>query len=178
MDSVIEMEAVEAFVYSDYAGRDMMHNLTHIHRLRKLAQEIARNYEHNPQLLELGAYFHGNISRKEAEIRQFLKDKQLQHHEIDQVVQVAWESQKENHAETIEGKILHDAHLLEGGKTFMITKSLVTGTVRGQLLEETLQYLEEKILGKFKCYLPELQKLYAEKEEYTQLFLKDLRNNL
>jgi uncharacterized protein len=60
----------------------------------------------------------------------------------------------------------------------MITKSLVTGTARGQSLEETLQYLEEKILGKFKCYLPESQKLYAEKEEYTKLFLKNLRSSL
>jgi uncharacterized protein len=60
----------------------------------------------------------------------------------------------------------------------MITKSLVTGTARGQSLEETLQYLEEKILGKFECYLPESQRLYAEKEEYTKLFLKDLRSNL
>lgn len=178
MNSVIGMETVEAFVHSDYAGRDIMHNLAHINRLRKLAKEIARSYEHDAQLLELGAYFHGNISFKETEIRQFLKDKQLQQHEIDKVVQIAWESQKESHAENIEGKILHDAHLLEGGKTFMITKSLMTGTARGQSLEETLQYLEEKILGKFECYLPELQKLYAKKEEFTKLFLKDLRSNL
>jgi uncharacterized protein len=60
----------------------------------------------------------------------------------------------------------------------MITKSLVTETARGQSLEETLQYLEEKILGKFKCYLPELQRRYVEKEEYTRLFLQDLKNHL
>ncbi len=178
MNIVMMIEEVEAFVHPDYIDRDIMHNLAHIDRLRKLAKEIARSYKHDPDLLELGAYFHGNISFKEANIRQFLKDKQLQQHEIDKVVQVTWESQKENHAEIIEGKILHDAHLLEGGKTFMITKSLVTGTARGQSLEETLQYLEEKILGKFKCYLPESQKLYAEKEEYTKLFLQNLRSNL
>jgi uncharacterized protein len=68
--------------------------------------------------------------------------------------------------------------LLEGGKTFMITKSLITGTARGQSLEETLQYLEENMLGKFECYLPELQKLYAKKEEFTKSFLRDLRSNL
>jgi uncharacterized protein len=176
--NMVMVEEIEAFVHLDYASRDIVHNLAHIHRLLRLAKEIARSYEHDSALLELSAYFHGNISFKEAEIRQFLKDKQLQQHEIDKVVQVARESQKESHAETIEGKILHDAHLLEGGKTFMITKSLVTGTARGQSLEETLQYLEEKILGKFECYLPESQRLYAEKEEYTKLFLKDLRSNL
>ena len=56
------IEAVEAFVQSDYAGHDIMHSLAHLYRLRKLAKEIARSYEHNPQLLEFGAYFHGNIA--------------------------------------------------------------------------------------------------------------------
>ncbi len=178
MNSIINIEEVEIFVRSDYANRDLMHNLSHIRRIRKLATEIAQSYEHSSQLLNLGAYFHGNISFREAEIGQFLKDKQLQENEIDRVIQVAWESQKESDAQTIEGKILHDAHLLEGGKTFAIVKSLVTGTARGQSLEETLQYIEQQILGKFMCYLPELQSLYAEKEEYTQLFLQDLRSNL
>lgn len=178
MNTVITIEEIEAFVHLDYAGRDIMHNLAHINRLRRLAKEIARHYKHDSQLLEFGAYFHGNVALRETEIRQFLKNKQLQQEAIDQIIQVAWESQKESHAETIEGKILHDAHLLEGGKTFMITKSLVTGTARGQSLEETLQYLEEKILGKFECYLPESQNLYAEKEEYTKSFLKDLRRHL
>lgn len=177
MNSIIAIEAVEAFVQSDYANRDIMHNLAHIYRLHRLAKEIASRYEHDPQLLLLGAYFHGTSACKEAEIRQFLEGK-LQPDEVDRVIQVAWESQKESQAETIEGKILHDAHLLEGGKTFMITKSLVTGTARGQSLEETLHYLEEKILGKFQCYLPELQRRYAEQEEYTRLFLQDLKNHL
>jgi uncharacterized protein len=178
MNIGIPIEEVKAFVRLDYAKCDIMHNLTHIDRIRKLAEEIARNYKHDAQLLEIGAYFHGIIAFKEAEIRQFLQDKQLDQVEIDRVIQVAWESQKDSHAKTIEGKILHDAHLLEGGKTFMITKSLVTGTARGQSLEATLQYLEEKILGKFECYLPESQKLYAEKEAYTRAFLKDLRSHL
>jgi uncharacterized protein len=172
------IEEVEEFVRSDYIDRDIMHNLSHIHRLQKLAKKIARSYEHNSLLLELGAYFHGNISLKENEIRRFLTDKQLQQHEIDRVVLVAWESQKENQAKTIEGKILHDAHLLEGGKTFTIAKCLVTGTARGQSLEATLQYMEEKILSKSRCYLPESQILYTEKEEYTKLFLEDLKSNL
>jgi uncharacterized protein len=178
MNKMITVEEVEAFVRPDYVGRDIMHDLTHIHRLQRLAKEIAINYEHDSHLLELAAYFHGNIAFKESEIRQFLKNKQLRQNEIDRVVQVAKESLKESHAETVEGKILHDAHLLEGGKTFMVTKSLVTGTARGQSLEETLQYLEGKLLGKFECYLPESQKLFAEKEDFTRLFLKDLRSNL
>lgn len=178
MDRLISVAEVEAFVSPDYASCDIMHNLDHIHRLLKLAREIARNYNHDAELLELGAYFHGTIALREADIRQFLADRQVQPAAVDRVIQIAWESQKESQAETIEGKILHDAHLLEGGKTFMITKSLVTGTARGQSLEETLQYLEQRILGKFQCCLPESKALYAEKEAYTRQFLQDLRSYL
>ena len=52
MNTMMTAEEVEAFVHSDYADRDIIHNLAHIHRLQKLAQEIARSYEHDPNLLE------------------------------------------------------------------------------------------------------------------------------
>jgi uncharacterized protein len=178
MNLVVNIEEVEAFVGRDYANKDIMHNLTHIHRIIKLATAIGNNYEHNPQLLVIAAYFHGNIYCREPEIREFLRAKKLPPLDIERVIQIARESQKDNYPETIEGKILHDAHLLEGGKTFMITKSLITGTVRGQSLLETIKYLEENIIGKFKCCLAELQKLYDEKEEYTKEFIRDLKTNL
>jgi len=38
----------------------------------------------------------------------------------------------------MEGKILHDAHMIEGGKIYLIVKSLITGSVRGQTLEQTI----------------------------------------
>ncbi len=88
------------------------------------------------------------------------------------------ESHKEAEPKTIEGKILHDAHLIEGGKTFMIVKSLITGALRGQTLQETIEYIEKNLLGKFRCYLPEAQKLYKEKEKFTQEFLKELKTSL
>ncbi|MBX2872992.1 MAG: hypothetical protein KTR30_12850 [Saprospiraceae bacterium] len=52
----------------------------------------------------------------------------------DLIIEVAWESQKEERPTTPEGLLLHDAHLLEGGKYFEIIKSLITGSVRGQSL--------------------------------------------
>jgi uncharacterized protein len=178
MHVVINIEDIEAFVDRDYTDKDIMHNLTHVYRIQKLAVEIAKNYEHNSELLVIAAYFHGNIYFRELEIRQFLRDKNLPQQDIERIIQIAWESQKGSCPETIEGKILHDAHLLEGGKTFMITKSLVTGTARGQSLLETITYLEENIIGKFKCYLPELQQLYEKTEEYTKAFIEDLKSNL
>jgi len=111
-------------------------------------------------------------------VKQFLRKEGLSKQRIKQIIQVAWESHKEAKPKTIEGKILHDAHLIEGGKTFMIVKSLITGTLRGQNLQETIKYIEENLLGKFRCYLPESQKLYEEKENFTREFLKELKKHL
>lgn len=57
-------------------------------------------------------------------------------------------------------------------------KSLITGTLRGQTLEETIEYIEKNILGKFTCYLPEAQNLYEDKEEFARRFLRDLKESL
>lgn len=174
----ISIEELEAFVHVDYAGKDTMHGFAHIHRVWRLAQEIARDHDHDPEVLMLAAYFHGTIYIREPAIREFLESKHVSSETIDRVIQVAWESQKEGEPETIEGAILHDAHLLEGGKTFIIAKSLVTGTLRGQTLKETIAYLEEKVLGKFHCCLPECQERYEEKERFAREFLDDLKRNL
>lgn len=169
---------VESFVQPDYADKDAMHGMAHVHRVLRLAQDLAKEHEHDPEVLMLGAYFHGSIYIREAEIRAFLTSKRMPQETIDKVVQVAWESQKEGEPQTIEGTILHDAHLIEGGKTFIITKSLVTGTARGQTLEKSIQYLEANVLGKFRCYLPETQVLYEEKERFAREFIRDLKSSL
>lgn len=169
---------IEAFVVPDYADKDIMHGWAHIQRLLRLATQLANAYPHDSEVLELGAYFHGNIYFREAEIRLFLSNAQLVPDQIERVIQAAYESQTDARLESIEGKLLHDAHLLEGGKTFIITKSLVTGTARGQTLEATLAYIENHVLGQFQCCLPESQALYAEREAYTRDFLSELKSQL
>ncbi|WP_197023284.1 MULTISPECIES: hypothetical protein [unclassified Thermosipho (in: thermotogales)] len=57
-------------------------------------------------------------------------------------------------------------------------KSLITGTLRGQVLEETIEYIEKNILGKFKSHLPETRNLYSDKEKFARKFLKELKENL
>ena len=123
---------IEAYVASDYAAKDEMHNLAHIRRVHALAQEIGGHHPHDAEPLMLGAYLHGIIydEGREDDIRRFLQNAHLMPKRIEQAIQIAWESQKEGVPDTIEGRLLHNAHLLEGGKTFIIVKSLVTGTAR------------------------------------------------
>jgi uncharacterized protein len=175
---MIKIEELENFVKPFYNQKDIMHNLSHIRRILKIAKTLSKKYKIDKEVLIYGAYFHGIIYSKEEEIKKFLKTKEIPNEKIDKIVIAAWESQKDSKPKTIEGKILHDAHLIEGGKTFLIVKSLITGTIRGQTLEETISYIEENLIGKFKCYLPEAQKIYKEKERFTKEFLKDLKKNL
>ncbi|WIG59400.1 MAG: hypothetical protein OJF49_002147 [Ktedonobacterales bacterium] len=174
------VEEIEAYVAPNYAAKDEMHNLAHIRRVYALAEEIGGHHPHDTELLMLGAYLHGIIydEGREDDIRRFLQNAHLTPERIEQAIQIAWESQKEGVPDMIEGRLLHDAHLLEGGKTFIIVKSLVTGTARGQTLAATIRYIEERVLGQFACSLPEAQRLYAEKERCAREFLADLKRHL
>ncbi|UUZ92726.1 hypothetical protein LJK87_46790 [Paenibacillus sp. P25] len=98
-----------------------------------------------------GCYFHGFIYLREDLIRDYLMKKGMEAEIIEKIVQISWESQKEEAPETLEGKLLHDAHMVEGGKTYLIVKALCTGTARGQSLEQTLDYMESRVLGKGQC---------------------------
>lgn len=175
---MLKVSDVEEFVHQDYAAKDVMHNLSHFRRIFRVAQILARDHACDSEMLMLGAYFHGIIYFKQNDAREFLKEQGLSQERIDKVMQIAWESQKESEPKTMEGTILHDAHLIEGGKTFLITKSLVTGTARGQSLEATISYIEKNTLGKYRCYLPQAQKLYEEAEAFSKDFLADLKRNL
>ncbi|AKI97650.1 hypothetical protein [Kosmotoga pacifica] len=168
------------FVRPYYENKDIMHDLSHIDRVLKTANKLGKRYEDeiDHEVLMIAAYFHGFIYKDEKRIREWLKAKGLSDDKINKIVQVAWESQKKEIPRTLEGKILHDAHMIEGGKTFLIVKSLITGSVRGQSLDETIEYMEKNILGKGQCYLAEAKEIYAEQQKFAREFISDLKEGL
>jgi len=179
-----QIEEIERFVKPFYSKKDFMHDLSHVKRILKAAFFLSRKYRVDNEILIYGAYFHGILHEKKREIVVFLKSKGFSEEKINRILQAAQSSRirlkvfEKPKPRTIEDKILHDAHLIEGGETFLIVKSLVTGTLRGQTLEETIDYIENNIIGKFKCYLPEAQKIYERKEKFAKDFLKNLKENL
>ena len=123
----------------------------------------------------LAIYFHGFIYRDEAAIVSWLKKNGYPEERIEKIVKIAWESQRKEVPETLEGKILHDAHVLEGGKTYLVVKTLITGSVRGQSLVETLEYMERNVLDQNTCYLPETIPMCKEINLFTRAFCEALR---
>ena len=177
---MINITDLRQFVRPYYENKDIMHDLSHIDRVLKAANRLGKPYEGkiDHEVLMIATYYHGFIYKDEKRIREWLKAKGLSNDKIDKIVQVAWESQKKEIPKTLEGKILHDAHMIEGGKTFLIVKSLITGSVRGQTLEETIEYIEKNILGKGQCYLAEAKKIYAEEQKFAREFIRDLKEGL
>lgn len=177
---LLTAEEIEAFVAPFYASKDTMHDLTHIRWVRRKAEALAESYVGpvDRELLLAGIYFHGIVYDRQDDVVAFLREKGITPDRVERILTVARESQKEEVPATLEGTILHDAHLTEGGASFLIVKCIATGSARGQTLAQTIDYTERNVLGKFRCYLPEAQPDYAAKLSYAREFLNELKADL
>ena len=157
-----------------------MHDLSHVDRMLRAAETLLDECPEpcDIHIIQSAAHLHGIICDNENPIREWFRRNGFSQEKTEKIIQVARESLKEAIPETVEGKILHDAHLIEGGKAFLIVKSLISGSLRGQTLEETIDYLEKNVLGKYRCYLPEAQTVYAESQEFARDFIKELKEGL
>lgn len=176
MDKVKLIEFVRPY----YTNKDIMHNMWHIELVEKWVNKILKMncYNVNVEHLTFATYFHGFIYTHEADVRAWLKEQNLSEEDICSIVKIAYESQRTGIPETIEGKILHDAHLIEGGKVYLITKCLITGSVRGQSLLETIDYIESNILDKSMCYLPETMEIFRNANQFANDFITELKNGI
>lgn len=177
---MISEEALIKFAEPHYANKDIMHDMWHIKLVQKMVNRILSvgRYNVDRECLLLATYFHGFIYKNEADIKQWLTAQQYSNEMISKIIKISWESQRSEIPETLEGKILHDAHVLEGGKAYLIVKTLVTGSVRRQSLIDTLKYMEQNVLDKNKCYLPETIPLCEEMNKYTDRFFRDLMDGI
>lgn len=173
---MMDRDALHDFVTPYYADKDIMHNMWHISLVEKMVRKILNigEYQVDEECLLLATYFHGFIYKDESAIRKWLYEQNYSDEMVSKVIQIAWESQRREVPVTLEGKILHDAHVLEGGKTYLVVKTLVTGSVRGQSLENTLKYMAQNVLDKNHCYLPETIPLCEEMNAFARAFYSEL----
>lgn len=176
----MDLKELREFSMPFYAEKDLMHNLWHIELVYKWVQKIIRlgNYDVDKDCLLAASYFHGFIANHEDEIRNWLLVQGFNCEKTDKIVTTARESLASSIPRTIEGKILHDAHLIEGGKVYIIAKCLITGSLRGQTLLETIDYMENNIIDKRECFLPETISLFEEANQFAKEFLAELKNGI
>ena len=176
----MNLSKMKDFVAPFYAKKDEMHNFTHIERVCDAAMQLIGmgNYKIDRNHLTAGIYFHGLINAHENEVLDYLNSDGIAADEIGKIIQIANESHAASIPISLEGKIAHDAHLIEGGKVYMVTKCLITGTLRGQTLLETIAYIEEHIIDKRECLLPEAIPLFKEANQFTKEFIRDLNRGI
>lgn len=177
---MINEEKVKEFSEQYYTDKDIMHNMWHIELVHRWVDKLIAYYGYDVDYdsLLLALYFHGFIYSNQSDIEEWLKAQGLTDEEIAKVVKISWESQRPEIPETLEGKLLHDAHILEGGKIYTVVKTLITGSVRGQTLKETLSFMKDNVLDKNICYMLETQKLCKEMNDYTNEFYSDLMKGI
>lgn len=179
MESCMKEKLIE-FITPYYFNKDIMHNMWHIELVLKYVQKIISqgNYRIDCDSILYAVYFHGFIYTDEATIREWLKEQDIAPDKIDFIVKIAWESQKPENPQTLEGKILHDAHVIEGGKEYLLTKCLITGSVKGQTLLETIDFIEKNVIDNNKCYLPETISVCNRANEFTKEFIQILKKDI
>lgn len=177
MDSNL-FDSLREFVKPYYAEKGELENLAHVQRMLASARELGEGENINDDLLVFGAYLHGVIFNAEEKIRNSLFSLGLERTQVIEIMRVAWESGKEASPETREGALLRDAHLIEGGREYQMAKWLTRGGEVGQSLPQSLDFLDSKMIGRYKCSTPKAQKIYEEIETYRRQFVDTVRKVL
>ena len=83
----MDEEKLKRFTKPYYETKDIMHDLSHVLRILREAERLAKNYDADEDLLKYGAYLHGLIPKHEKEVRQFLRKQGLSKKRIEQIIQ-------------------------------------------------------------------------------------------
>lgn len=74
--------------------------------------------------------------------------------------------------------MLHDGHLLEGGRAFLLVKTLVTGAARGSSLAQIIAYWNQLRLDQVRCVLPVAQVRFEQQVAFAQSVFDELANTV
>jgi uncharacterized protein len=165
--------AVEEFAKPFLAEKGSMHGLAHVKNVLKIAEEQRRKHGGDGDVILYAGYLHGIVRENGKDVKKFLESQRFDPKKVERILKAAKEVT--GTARTTEGKVLHDAHLLEGGDSHLVVKAMTTGAERGQTVRESIKHLEEHVLGKHKCCFPENQKIYDRKESFARKALVKLK---
>jgi uncharacterized protein len=172
------VDAIERLVRADYVDKDTMHDLSHIRRVHQSALELAKlvGLSYDPEVVALGAYLHGVVynDARRSDLSGELLRLGVPERVIQRAMQAALESQTDGDPMSPEGIVLHDGHLLEGGRAFLLVKTLVTGAARGSSLAEIVSYWNQLTLGGIRCVLPVAQARFDEQIAFAQSVFDEL----
>lgn len=179
---MISQEELMLFVESVYADnpRGLIHGVKHSMRLVRDAEVLAKSYEgqYDEEILKTAGLLHGAIHYGEKDIRIWLKSNNISEERIGKMITAAWESQTKAIPISLEGKMLHDAHYMEGGKEFHLLKPFIVGTEMGQSLEMTIEYIKKYMQEEPVWYLPESKEIFEDTMQFMRTFIHHMEKQL
>ncbi|NQU41974.1 hypothetical protein HQ520_01725 [bacterium] len=171
-------DSLREFAKPYYSERNDLQDFAHVRRILHDARNLAVGKGADDDLLIFGAHLHDLIFNLEAEIRSFLFSQGLDRNRINEIMKVAWESGKEAEPESLEGACLHDAHMIEGGREYQTAKWLISGGVRMHSLLQVIDFLEDRLFGRYQCATEEAEKIRQDIESFQRQFVENIRRTL
>lgn len=117
------MNQIIEFVRPYYEKKDMMHDMSHIKRVMDALDDLCKedgSHDYNETILRASAYFHGLIKDHKEDIYEFLHSQNCSQDYINRIVELEQDSIKTSQPSSYEGKLLHDAHMIEGGEALKL----------------------------------------------------------
>ncbi len=159
-----------------HADKDKGHDFSHIRRIVTKSLEIAERHPCDTESLRLAANLHGITMAYRTEISEFLSSHSYSQQQIEKIRSIALEYLDKS-LKTTEGKIIFDAHLIEGGKTFHVMKSLAIDLSSGRTIAQSIKSLEKWSFSQ-ECCFSENQPVFDEYRAYALTFLEDVKRDM
>ena len=170
------------FVAPYYDKKDILHNNVHTKRLVKMVNKIIEQGGYKSQVrydnVICAAYLHVMVKNEEERALNWLISEGVSEPQARDIVEIAKRGQREGRPDSLESKILHDAYILEGGKSYAMTRYLIYGYKNNLGIEKTLSYIENSIVPSLRCYLPWTQAQLEEYKAFVQENVTRMREEL
>lgn len=173
---------LSAFVAPYYDKKDVLHNNEHTKRLIKMVDRIIEKGGYKNDIaydnIICAAYLHVMVKTDEALALRWLKEQGIGSSHAEDIVEIAKRAQRDARPNTLESKILHDANILEGGKSYFAVRYIIYGNYNGISIKRMLDNIENTIIPSLRCYLPVTQEMFEESKAYALNFVEQLREDI
>lgn len=155
-----------------------MHDYRHIRRLRLQAGKLCRALGIPIKDIAMAIYYHNLTDKQKQELDHFLMAYGYEKNQLEKLRRLETKMERTQVPTTQEEKVIHDCHILEGGKYFFMIRTLIADSHDGKNIQQTLQKLEEEIIPSTKCYLPLTREKLKEQHKVAKDIIAELRENL
>lgn len=179
---IMTINDLAQFVAPYYEKNDILHNYRHTKRLVKMVNTIIENGGYKNEVrydnVICAAYLHAMVKHEEERALSWLMEHGVSEPQAEDIIDIAKRGQREGRPNSLESRILHDAYILEGGKSYAMTRYLIYGYKNNLGIDKTLTYIENSIVPSLRCHLPYTQEKLEEYKAFVLRNVQQMRKEL